>query len=929
MAAPPSAKPPVKAAPRHQPIQRGPNDLITAAAAALRHGRADQAVRALDMAMPHSLDNAAVLGLWGQGLLDLNALDAAQAALIRALAIDEDSAPGAALALGRLYLRRARFDEAIALLERERQRHPDDPGVLVSLGQALIGRRRLPEAKALLLRAAELAPDDPWPHLALALVLFFEGDWPAAFAQYRWRRHLRGAVPTIPRHDRLWQGEDLAGKTILLFSEQGAGDTIQFLRFAPSLVERGASVWINGSRALLPIIRAVPGVTAFTGPTRKRFDFVSSLVDLAELLEATPQTLPPADAMIAPPQRDVLPPAPAGTRLRVGICWSGNAAHANDGLRSVDFAAFLPLLAQAGIELVSLQAGERAGDIAAAGAEGMVLDLGPRLGDYGDTAAAIAGLNLVISVDTSVAHLAAALGKPTWLLLPYLPDWRWGLDGDTTPWYPAMRMFRQPEPNGWPTVFATVGRALAQLLTASPLRPVPADIAAQAASLHDRGMKLMEADKPEEAAALLRDALRIAADSSKTWNNLGVILRRAKHLTAAETAFRRSLASAPGRGALGNLANALTDLGRPDEARRLHEELLKDREPEASLLHNLGITLKQQGETEAALAAFEAAVARDPGYRDAHWDRSHALLQLGRWQAGWAGYEVRWSLAEAGALSNAAPVWRGEPLAGKTIMVLPEQGFGDTLFAMRFVSLLKRQGATVVVQCQPELYRLLRRCPWIDHLVAKDLGRYPRLDYQVPAMSLPGLSLALGELDPSGGNAYLGTDPALENFVAGAIPPRPEGLNVGIVWTGSLTFKGNSYRRAELSDFLPLAGDPRIRLFSLQKGPAADDLGDRQAGGLVTALGPLLTDFDMTAAVLRRLDAVIMTDSSVVHLAGALGCPVWAVLGERAYWLWGEGGERTPWYDSVRLTRRKPGQDWASAIAAAAGQALETLRPQG
>jgi len=916
-----TAKPP----PRTQPVQRGPRELIAAAGAALRHGRAEQAVRALDLASTRAVDNAAALGLWGTALSDLGALDAAEAALTRALTLDAKSAPDAALILGRILLRQARFDQAIVLLEDQCKRTSDHPGLLVSLAQGLIGRRRLTEAKPLLHHAATLAPEDPWPHLALALAHFLEGDWTAAFPQYRWRRQLPGAIPTIPAHDRLWAGEDLTGKSILLFAEQGAGDTIQFLRFAPLLAARGASVWVNCSRLIMPILRPPAGITAFTGPTRLRFDFVSSLVDVADIVGTTPTTIPPPQSMVASPARAILPPAPAGTRLRIGVCWAGNPVHGNDQVRSCSFSSFLPLLAAAGVEMVSLQVGQRAADIAEAGVGGLVLDLAPRLGDYGDTAAAIAGLDLVISVDTSVAHLAGALGKPVWLLLPYLPDWRWGLEGTATPWYPSMRLFRQPEPNDWPAVFSAVQQGLAEVLARRPAPPIPPEAAAEAASLHERGMRLMDKDQTEEAADLLRQALRIVGDQAKTWNNLGVILRRAKHLPAAEAAFRRSLAISPGRGALGNLANTLTDLGRCAEALPLHERLQNGRPPEASLLYNWGITLKQQGETEAALEAFETAIALEPDHRDACWDRSHALLQLGRWREGWDGYEVRWSLAEAGALSDIASLWRGEDLTGKTILVLPEQGFGDTLFAMRFLPLLKRLGATVVVQCQPELYRLLNRCSWIDRLIPKGFDALPPLDYQISAMSLPGMALRLGEADPAAGKAYLTADPALEAFVAAAIPPRPQGFNLGVVWTGSLTYKGNAYRRAALADFLPLAADPRIRLFSLQKGPAADDLDDAHAGGLVTQLGPLLTDFDVTAAVLQRLDAVIMTDSSVVHLAGALGRPVWMALGERPYWLWGENAERTPWYDSVRLVRKPVGQDWRTTIRDAGRSALAEL----
>jgi tetratricopeptide (TPR) repeat protein len=903
-----------KPLPRTKPIQRGSRELIAAAAAAHRHGNPAQTVMALELAAAETLDRAAPLGLLGTALSDLGALDAAEAALVRALAVDPAAAPGAALALGRLLLRRARFDDAIAVLEDERRRTPDDSGLLVTLAQGLIGCRRLAEAKPLLARAAELAPSDPWPHLALALCHFLEGDWKAAFIEYRWRRRLPGAVPTIARHDKQWTGEDLTGKSILLFGEQGAGDTLQFLRFAPALAARGASVWINCNRALLPVVRALPNVTPFAGPTRRRFDYVSSLVDAADILQITPGTIPPSNGIVGAPRRAGLPPPPAGIRLRIGICWSGNPIHANDLARSCPFVGFLPLLAHAGIEMVSLQVGERARDVASAGADGIILDPSARLEDYGDTAATIAGLDLVISVDTSVAHLAGALGKPVWVLLPYLPDWRWGLERSDTPWYPTMRLFRQPKPNDWSSVFAAIERTLGELLTDRPFPPVPPEAAVEAASLHERGMRMLETARSDEAAGMLRQALRTIADPAKTWNNLGVILRRAKHFALAEAVFRRALTTERSRGTLGNLANTLTDLGRYDEGRRIQEDLLRESGDEASSHHNHGITLKHQGDAEAALRAFDAAIARDPGNSDAHWDRAHALLQLGRWQEGWPAYEVRWSLAEAGALSNIAPLWRGQDLAGRTILVLPEQGFGDTLFAMRFLPLLKRLGARVVLQCQPELFRLLARNPLIDQLIPKGFPGFPPVDYQVSAMSLPGLALSLGDSDPAGGGAYLTAAPALDEFVAPAIPPRPGGLNLGIVWSGSVTFKGNAYRRAALSDFLPLAADPRIRLFSLQKGPAAEDIDAERAAGLVTPLGPLLTDFDVTAAVLRRLDAVIMTDSSVVHLAGALGRPVWVILGSRPYWLWGENSERTPWYDSVRLVRKPADQDWASAI---------------
>jgi len=908
--------------PRTTPLIRRPADLIAAAATLLRERAFDRAVALLEQAPGAVMEGAAELTLLGEGLLGLECDASAGAALGRALALDPGSI-SARLALGRLLLRRSRFAEAAAILGEADRLLPDTPDVLTPLGQAMLGLRRFDAAEVLLRRAAALRPDDPWPSLGLALLFFLKGDWRAAFPYYRRRRALPHAVPAPRPGDRVWEGEPLSGRSILLYGEQGRGDTIQFLRFAPILAANGAEVAIVCPPDLMPIAPAGPRLTPFCGPTRRRFDFVSSLIDVADVLGVTAETVPAAIPYLKVPERRGMPPAPAGTRLRVAICWAGSAAHSNDAARSVPFELFLPLLGCPGLELISVQVGPRAADIAAAGASQLVLDLAPRLVDFGDTAAILAETDLVISVDTSVAHLAGALGRPVWTLIPYHPDWRWGLGSAATPWYPTMRLFRQSEPGAWEPVFAGLRAALETLAAPLAPRPVPEILLAEAERLNNQALGELKAERLDAACERLGQGVRSVADVAKIWNNLGVALRKRRHFPAAEAAFLRAVAIEPSPGPVGNLANTLTDLGRMDEARRLQDRLLAACPPESSSIYNYGITLKNQGEGEAALRAFDRALELDPANCDARWDRSHELLRLGRWGEGWRDYEIRWSLPDAGTLGACAPMWSGQSLTGRTILVIPEQGFGDTVFALRFLPVLKRLGASVVVQAQPELLRLLARFPWIDHLVPKGCPPPVPVDYQTTGMSLPGHSLAAGCHDPAEGKPYLSPDPALATIAAAAIPPTP-GLNIGIVWSGSLTFRGNAYRRADLADFLPLARDPRVRLFSLQKGPVAEDLYRLRAGTLVTSLDSLMTDFDMTAALLARLDGIVMTDSSVVHLAGALGRPVWAVLGERPYWLWGLG-ERTSWYDSVRLVRRARSESWEATIARAGQDAVETL----
>jgi len=914
---------PPAAPPRTTPRLRTQADLLAAAQAVWQRRDVARTLAALEQAPEAVLGDAPALRLLGEALIERQAFAAAEAALRRSLALDPGSVP-ARLALGRLLHRVGRYAEAETALAEAAAHAPEDAAILASRGQVEIAQGRLDRAEALLTRAAGLRPDDPWPHLGLALCHFLRGDWAAAFPHYRWRRALPGAVPRPRPGDRLWAGEPLFGASILLYGEQGIGDTIQFLRYAPVLAAHGARVAVACPAEVLPVIPPWPGVQAVGGAIRRRFDYVSSLIDAADLLGVTLPGVAPAVPYLRAPARDPLPPPPSGTRLRVGICWAGSPLHSNDAARSSTVEPFLPLLAHPGVELVSLQVGPRAADLAAAGADSMVLDPSGRIADYGDTAAILETLDLVISVDTSVVHLAGALGRPVWVLLPFLPDWRWALGRADTPFYPTMRLFRQPAPGAWEPVFAEMLAAFAAFVAPLPPRPVAAAARAEADRQHALAMADLREDRHDAACAVLGRGLRAEADSAKIWNNLGVALRKRKLFAAAEAAFLRARAIEPSRGALGNLANTWCDMGRLAEARALQEELNADGPVEATSIYNYGIIRKNQGDPEAAIVAFEAAMALDPAGRDAPWDRSHELLRLGRWGEGWEGYEVRWALPDAGTLTRHAPIWAGQDPAGRTLLVMPEQGFGDTVFALRFLFDLKRRGARIVLQCQPELYRLARRLPCVDFVVPRDMPPPVPVDFQVAMMSLPRHALAAGCPDPARGRAYLAPDPGLDAFVSTAVPAGP--LNIGIVWSGSATFRGNLYRRARAADFLGLAADPRVRLFSLQKGPFADELDQAAARPLITPLESLLVDFEISAALLGRLDAVIMTDSSVAHLAGALGRPVWVVLGDRPYWLWGQG-ERTPWYDSVRLVRRRPDESWGAAIARAGAMALAELRP--
>jgi hypothetical protein len=301
-------------------------------------------------------------------------------------------------------------------------------------------------------RAIALAPDDADAHVNAAYNLLLLGRLDEGFRlqEWRWRtRRFAGQLRGFAQPH--WRGEALAGRTVLLHAEQGLGDTIQFSRFATLVAARGGAAILEVQQPLARLFAGrLPGVRVLAeGETLPAFDLHCPLLSLPLAFGTDLASIPPPTALA------VGSGPVAHAQPRVGLAWSGNAWHAKDRDRSIPLENLLPLLG-CGASLFGLQPEVRAADRAVLVAAPQIVDFGRGFADFADTAAAILSLDLVVSVDTSVAHLAATLGKPTWLLLPFAPDWRWMLGRVDSPWYPSMRLFRQPAAGDWASVVARV-----------------------------------------------------------------------------------------------------------------------------------------------------------------------------------------------------------------------------------------------------------------------------------------------------------------------------------------------------------------------------------------------------------------------------------------------------------------------------------------
>lgn len=430
-----------------------------------RRGELEAAARAYGEALRLEPTHLRALNNLGMSLRARGLRVAASTCLKRGLAIDPDDT-GLLGNLGNTLRELGELEAAAAAQYRATALAPQSPEAHMNLGLVLRDLGHLAEAALCFEQALRLKPGNAVAAWELTVTRLTQGDYAAGFPglEERWRlrqqRHPHQGIPP-------WMGEPLAGKRLLVFNEQAFGDGIMFARFVSRLKALGAAeVLLEVHRPLARLFATLDGVSRVVvrGEPLPPADYAVSLLTLPGLLGLGADEVPAPPYLKAPPQGRRTLARPPGTRLAVGLCWAGRQTHQNDRNRTTGLKPFLPLLARAGVHFVSLQKGVAAAEVAQQGVEGLLQDLSGEIEDFADLANWMTQLDLVISVDTAVAHLAGALGRPCWTLLPFACDWRWGRVADQTPWYGRMHLFRQSKPGDWPQLFTLVGEALDQVL---------------------------------------------------------------------------------------------------------------------------------------------------------------------------------------------------------------------------------------------------------------------------------------------------------------------------------------------------------------------------------------------------------------------------------------------------------------------------------
>lgn len=414
-------------------------------------GKTNEAEQEARSALTLAPENVRAQSYLGALLIKLSHIDEAIELSKRALGSDPKFAP-AYVTLSQGLLIRNKLEEAARSCETLLEFAPENISGLTCLGVSRTRQRRSWEALVSLEKAVHLNPEDSDAMINLAICELLLGRYLSGWKHYeaRWTTQLTFCVPrnfTQPR----WRGEELLGRTLLLYGEQGFGDTIQFARYVPLAAKLGGRVLLECQPALKPLLQTMPGVDGVFGygENLPAFDLQAPLLSLPGIFQTTLESIPAVVPYLRP-TKDTIEPLPKreGARIKIAFAWCGSRSQ-NDDQRPLPMECLRPILEVPNASFYSFQTGPAAEELRRSNFGSEVVDLSPQLKTFASSAALLDQVDLVISIDTALAHLAGAMGKPAWVLLPFAPDWRWKLVGESCPWYPTLRLFRQSKFADW------------------------------------------------------------------------------------------------------------------------------------------------------------------------------------------------------------------------------------------------------------------------------------------------------------------------------------------------------------------------------------------------------------------------------------------------------------------------------------------------
>jgi tetratricopeptide (TPR) repeat protein len=876
----------------------------------------DEAIGHFEEAVTLRPDNASDWNNLGILFSDKRAFDRAIECYRKAIAVD----PNYAFAwnnLGNAAGYTGRYDESLAAFDEAIRLKPD---YAEAYNNRAVTRTQLEDHDAALddyARALHFRPEYSEAHTNRSLLLLLLAQFRAGWTEYEWR--WRGKDLTDRKYNaQRWNGGPLAGKRILLYAEQGLGDTLNFVRYARELKARGATVYVECPRPLCKLLSRSPGIDRLfhRGQELPPFDYYAPMLAVPGLVGTSLKSMPSAAPYVFPHPELTRKWADRLARYRgtfnIGMVWQGNPQHRGDRKRSIPLKLFAPLAAVPGVRLFSLQKGFGVEQIATAAQEVSLLDLG-NVGVTEDgflrTAAILKNMDLVVAADTSVAHLAGAMGVPVWVAMSTACDWRWMLNREDTPWYPSMRLFRQRGAGEWDDVFGRIVDAVKPLVMARLARVVPSDeTRRRVKALRDEATVSLRNKQPAEAQQRLEQATQADPDDTAAQHDLGLAHLRQQHFSQAADCFRRVLEhDRHHASASANLGAALLQLRRASEAVDRLREAVRLGAASPAVHNNIGAALLRLGDPVGAEAEFHTALRLQPDYPGAHFNLAHALFSQSRFEEAWIEHEWRWRMPGAARRRFKQPKWAGEPLNGRTVLLYCEQSVEDAILFARFAAIAKERGGRVVLECSPTVTTILASCPFVDQVVPAG-AELPEFDVQLPLLSIPGLTRVAAHQIPA-------PVPYLSAAVASVTAMRDrlrsiDGYRVGLARHGM----GDPEHDIPGTLLHQLSAIPAVRLIDLE---GTSDI-QRKTPPVVETIAVLGENDGVPeiSETIAAVDIVLTADNLVAHLAGAAGASAWTYLAPSPHWRWTTNGDTTPWYPNMRLLRgRSATSSWETFLS--------------
>ena len=818
-----------------------------------------------------------------------------------------------------------RYSEAIRYCQKMISFNLKDTRAWNAMGVCCHKQRNYELAEQCFEKALQIDPSLDLAHENLGVLWLLHGHLKKGFLEYQWFRKQ-------PFERSLPLTANIENKHVLVYEERGFGDTIQFARYLPLLKEKRARVTCCVSSSLLKLFANASIVDHCVTQSQiqnESFDYTAGILFLPCFFQTTMETIPSPKSYLKAPShtKRALKETIDAHRLyfNIGIIWAGNPQNENDIHRSMPLSCFEPLARIPGVQLFSFQKDQIHRDALKELPDNLnIIDLGVLFDNFADTASAIKQMDLMICVETSVAHLSGALGHPTWLLLPTIPDWRWLLDCDTSPWYQSLRIFRQKKDRDWTGLLEIVRNALLPVIFKKLYEKGLAEVNRKA---HKQAYSIFETLsqidtnniqvwlRMGDSSSVLKNfnqsihcyekAIKIDPNSATAHYNLGCVWYTLRDYQKAIDCFQKAIKIKPKYyKAVYNLGSALYRIRELDNSIDAFQKALEIQPDTIDIYTNIGACYGKKGELETAISWHQKSIEASPDYADGHYNMGISLLLGGRLRDGFQKYEWRLKRPDFPTPGYEQPLWDGTPFKNQTLLAYMEQGFGDAIQFVRYLPKVKALGGTVLLVCHPSVVRLLQTSSGVDQVIPED-HPLPFFDYHISLMSLPAIFKTGMDTIPNE-TPYLSAPYDIPEKLDHHINKHRKSFNLGFVWAGNPSNKHDHDRSIPLYMFASIANIEGIQMFSLQKDKA-DNSHDLFS---FVDLSAFLQDFSETAYAISKLDLIISVDTAVAHLAGALHRPTWLLLPKIPDWRWLMDRADSPWYASIQLFRQKTAGNW-------------------